>query len=92
MWVEIIGHWVSHEWIYGYVQRDKLTGGKLCKKLRHGRRKYRKGSHAKRVIIPNRVGIECRPAIVNKKKRFGDWEADTALSKQGTGAIVSLVE
>ena len=44
---KIIGHKVSHEWIYGYVQRDKLTGGKLYKKLRHGRRKYRKGSHAK---------------------------------------------
>ena len=83
---------VSHEWIYGYIQRDKLRGGKLFKQLRHGHRKYRKGSRAKRVIIPNRVGIECRPAIVNKKKRFGDWEADTVLGKNGTGAIVSLVE
>ena len=89
---KIIGHSVSHEWIYGYIQRDKLRGGKLFKQLRHGHRKYRKGSRAKRVIIPNRVGIECRPAIVNKKKRFGDWEADTVLGKNGTGAIVSLVE
>ena len=89
---KIIGHSVSHEWIYGYVQRDKLRGGKLYKQLRHGRRKYRQGSRAKRVIIPNRVGIERRPAIVDKKKRFGDWEADTVLGKQGTGAIVSLVE
>tara|TARA_E500000331_G_scaffold352350_1_gene400768 strand:+ start:256 stop:582 length:327 start_codon:yes stop_codon:yes gene_type:complete len=38
------------------------------------------------------VGIECRPAIVTKKKRFGDWEVDTVLGKQGTWAIVSLVE
>ena len=89
---KLIGHPVSHEWIYGYVQRDKLTGGKLYKQLRHGRRKYRKGSRAKRVIIPNRVGIEHRPAIVDKKRRFGDWEADTVLGKNGTGAIVSLVE
>ncbi len=89
---KIIGHIVSHEWIYGFVQRDKLRGGKLYKQLRHGHRKYRKGSYAKRVIIPNRVGIECRPAIVDKKKRFGDWEADTVLGKNGTGAIVSLVE
>ncbi|MBD3587161.1 IS30 family transposase [Salinimonas sp. HHU 13199] len=89
---KIIGHSVSHEWIYGYIQRDKLRGGKLFKQLRHGHRKYRKGSRAKRVIIPNRIGIECRPAIVNKKKRFGDWEADTVLGKNGTGAIVSLVE
>ena len=89
---KIIGHSVSHEWIYGYIQRDKLRGGKLFKQLRHGHRKYRKGSRAKRVILPNRVGIECRPAIVNKKTRFGDWEADTVLGKNGTGAIVSLVE
>ena len=89
---KIIGHAVSHEWIYGYVQRDKLRGGKLHKQLRHGHRKYRKGRHAKRVIIPNRTGIEHRPAIVDKKTRFGDWEADTVLGKNGTGAIVSLVE
>ncbi len=69
---KIIVHSVSHEWVYVYVQRDKLTGGKLYKQLRHGRRKYHKVSHANRVIIPNRVDIECRPAIVNKKKRFGD--------------------
>jgi len=89
---KIIGHKVRHEWICRYVQCVKLRGSKLYKKLRHGRRKYRKGSHAKRVIIPIRVGRECRPAIVNKKKRFGDWEADTVLGKQGRGAIVSLVE
>ncbi|WP_370215286.1 IS30 family transposase [Idiomarina sp.] len=82
---KIIGH-------PSYVQRGKLRGGKLYRQLRHGRRKYRKGSRAKRVIIPSRIGIERRPAIVNKKKRFGDWEADTVLGKQGTGAIVSLVE
>ena len=89
---KLIGHPVSHEWIYGYVQRDKLSGGKLHKQLRHGRRKYRKGSRATRVIIPNRIGIAHRPATVDKKKRFGDWEADTVLGKNGTGAIVSLVE
>lgn len=89
---KFIGHPVIHEWIYGYVQRDKLTVDKLYKQLRHGRRKYRKGSRTKRVIIPNRVGIEHRPAIVDRKRRFGDWEADTVLEKNRTGAIVSLVE
>lgn len=89
---KLLGFSVSHEWIYGYVQRDKLHGGRLYKQLRHGNRTYRKGSRAKRVIIPNRMGIEHRPAIVDKKKRFGDWEVDTVLGKQGSGAIVSLVE
>ncbi|EWH04350.1 integrase [Pseudoalteromonas lipolytica SCSIO 04301] len=89
---KIIGHPVSHEWIYGYIQKDKLSGGKLYKHLRQGHRRYRKGSRSKRVIIPNRVGIEHRPAIVDTKTRFGDWEADTVLGKHGKGAIVSLVE
>lgn len=87
-----VGYPVSHEWIYGFIQRDKHKGGKLFKQLRRNRRKYRKGSRAKRVIIPNRVGIEHRPAVVDKKRRFGDWEVDTVLGQQGTGAIVSLVE
>ncbi|MEC8965461.1 MAG: IS30 family transposase [Pseudomonadota bacterium] len=88
---QIIGHPVSDECIYGYVKSDKLSSGKLYKQLRHGRRKYRKGGSTKRVIIPNRVGIECRPVIVSKKKLFGDWEADTVLGERGIGAIVSLV-
>ena len=29
----------------------------------------------------NRVGIENRPAIVDQKKRIGDWEADTIICK-----------
>lgn len=33
---------VSHEWIYGYVQRDKSRGGKLYKHLRHSGRRYKK--------------------------------------------------
>ena len=88
----LIGLPVSHEWIYGYVQRDKLQGGKLYKHLRHNGRRYRKGNHAKRVIIANRIGIEERPEIVETKQRCGDWEVDTVLGKQGTGLIVSLVE
>ena len=89
---KIIGSPISHEWIYGFVLRDKLRGGKLHKQLRNSPRKYRKGNRAKRSIIPNRVGIEHRPVIVDKKERFGDWEADTILGKNGTGAILSLVE
>jgi IS30 family transposase len=35
---KLIGLPVSHEWIYGHVQRDKLLGGKLYKRLRRGHR------------------------------------------------------
>ena len=89
---DLTGYQVSHQWIYELIYKDKRAGGKLFKQLRHGHRKYKKGGSGKRTIIPNRVGIEHRPEVVETKERFGDWEVDTVLGKQGTGAIVSLVE
>ena len=51
-----------------------------------------KGKNSKRSVIPNPVSIDERPAIVNERSRVGDWEVDTVLGKQGSGAIVSLLE
>ena len=47
--------------------------------LRQGRKKRKKrGSlQGKRGSIPNRVGIEQRPAIAGEKKELGHWESDT---------------
>ena len=42
--------------------------------------------------MPNRVGIENRPAIVDQKKRIGDWEADTIVGKGQKSALLTLVE
>ena len=47
---------------------------------------------ANAVSFPNPVSIDERPAIVNERSRVGDWEVDTVLGKQGSGAIVSLLE
>jgi IS30 family transposase len=38
------------------------------------------------------VSIDERPAVVDAKARFGDWEMDTIVGKDGKGAIVTLVE
>lgn len=86
---------VSHERIYQHIWQNKHTGGKLYQKLRiAGKKKKRKryGKHDFRGKIPNRVGIEHRPKIVQSKKRIGDWEADTIIGKHHRGAVVSLVE
>jgi len=83
---------VSHEWIYRFVAQDKANGGKLYRHLRQGHKRYRKGQNAKRSVIPNPVSIDERPAIVEERSRLGDWEVDTVLGKQGSGAIVSLAE
>jgi len=83
---------VSHEWIYRHIAADKAAGGKLYKALRQGHKRYRRGVNTKRCVIPNPRSIDERPEIVNNRERFGDWEVDTVLGKQGTGALVTLAE
>lgn len=85
---------VSYETIYQYIWVDKRSGGKLYKQLRHNGKKYNKRSKGKagRGCIPNRVDIDKRPKIVEKKCRLGDWELDTIIGKAHQGAIVSMVE
>jgi len=85
---------VSHETIYQYIYDDKKEGGKLVNHLRraHRTRRKRRNSYDNRGIIKDRTSIEKRPAIVNKQKRYGDWEGDTIIGKNHQGAIVTLVE
>jgi len=84
---------VSHERIYQYVYEDKAQGGDLYTFLRcQKKRKKRYGSHSRRGIIPNKVSIDERPKVVEKRSRIGDWEGDTIIGKGRYGAIVSLVE
>jgi len=86
---------VSHERIYQFIYQDKADDGSLYKHLRTGNNKYKKryGKHKnRRIIIKNKVSIDERPEIVNKKERFGDWEIDTIVGKNHKGAIVTAVE
>jgi transposase, IS30 family len=43
-------------------------------------------------LIPNRVDIEQREAIVEEKSRIGDWEADTIVGRGKKSGIITLVE
>ena len=43
-----------------------------------------------RGIIPNRVSIENRPAVVSKRKRAGDIEVDLMMGKNHKGALLVL--
>ena len=85
---------ISHERIYQFLQEDKKAGGDLYKHLRHSgkKRKKRYGSKDRRGQIKNRVSIDERPKIVERKRRIGDWEGDTIIGKQQQKAIVTLVE
>ncbi len=84
---------VSHEWIYQFIYADQRDGGELHRYLRcRKKRRKRYGSYTRRGCIPNQVSIEDRPAIVDSRRRVGDWEGDTIIGKGHRGAVVSLVE
>ena len=95
-----LGDFVSHETIYQWIwkckhsfkisdQKDK----KLYKELRHGKRRRKRANiHGSRGLIPNRVSIEQRPAIVNKRKRIGDAEVDLMMGKHHRGALLVVID
>jgi IS30 family transposase len=86
--------YISHECIYQHVLDDKARGGCLYRHLRHANkiRRKRYGSYDRRGRIKARVSIDERPAIVDTKKRIGDWEIDTIIGKKHKGALLTLVE
>ena len=83
---------VSHETIYQYVWKGKLKKGLLYENLRHSGKKYNQPSKgmAGRGCIPNRIDIDERPVIVEKKVRLGDWELDLIIGTEQSGAMISM--
>lgn len=83
---------VSHERLYQFIWQDKKQGGDLYKHLRTKGKRYRKRGALKdaRGRIPNRVDIDQRPEVVDKKTRIGDLEVDTIIGKDHQGAIVTI--
>jgi len=85
---------VSHETIYQAIyMQDSLRF--LIAFLPQGRPKRRKrgqGKSRRGPTIPNRIGIEQRPAEVNARITPGHWEGDTVVGKNNDGFIVTLVE
>ncbi len=85
---------VVHETIYRYIYANKFNGGKLYKYLRHKNKKYHNRSNDYRSsgTIIDRVMINKRPKIVEKKNRIGDLEIDTVIGKNHKGALVTVVD
>ena len=85
---------ISHETLYREIYTDKRLHFLIeyLPQSRPKRRKRGQGKSRRGPCIPNRVGIEKRPEIVQQRARFGDWEADTIVGANKKGYIVSLVE
>lgn len=85
---------ISHEAIYQAIYADKRLRF-LIKDLPQARPKRRKrgqGKSRRGPTIPNRVGIEARPTVVDERSRYGDWEGDLVLGAKQDAAILTLVE
>ena len=78
-WLGKQGVSLSHECIYQMIWGDKREGGDLWLSLRRRGKLYNKraGKTAGRGLIPNRIDISERPAVVGRKSRVGDWEGGT---------------
>lgn len=85
---------LCHTTIYRRISEDQLQGGQLyCKLPRFGKRRWRGGKRNKKAgvrLIPNRIDISERPAVVEKRERLGDWEGDTVHGQNAH--LVTLVE
>lgn len=91
---------VSHECMYQFIWHCKHTNQRknakyknIYKLLKHGKRKRKRGNYKDtRGIIPNRISIDKRPSIVEKRKRFGDVEVDLIMGKNHQSALLITVE
>ena len=83
---------VSHERIYQLIRKDKLEGGELYKHTRHRLKHRKRPVGGKKIVIKDKVSIDDRPAVINDRMRFGDWEIDTIIGEENKGAIVTIVE
>lgn len=86
------GKSISHELIYRHIRAD--VSGELASHCRH-KMKYNRHGRPDRTTkvrnIPARVSIHQRTAEADGS-RFGDWEMDTIVGKDGKGAILTLTE
>jgi transposase, IS30 family len=83
---------VSTATIYTWLRTSR--GDRYCDLLyshRHYVRRHK--NKTRRVLIPDRIGIEERSEEVNDRSVYGHYESDTIVScRSGTGAILVLQE
>jgi IS30 family transposase len=75
-----------YDWIAG--QRRELREH-WRQFLRFGRPRRKRPENGR---LPGAVSIEGRPRVVDLRRRCGDWEGDTIVSRGRRGGLVSLVE
>jgi IS30 family transposase len=75
---------VSRQTIYNWIA-DRAPAWRPWLR-RGGRPPTRRGK------LPGCVWITGRPAVINRRRRYGDWEGDTIVSPRKHSGLVTLVE
>jgi len=97
------GNDISHEAIYQFIynQINSHTTGKAkdgCEDLRpylprrHTRRQVKGFRQARKMYRPELPSIEDRPSVVDERRRIGDWEDDTMVSRESTPRLKTINE
>lgn len=81
---------VSHQTIYAWIAAEEAAGKHWRRYLRSSG--WRRPERRKRGRIPACVSIEGRPAVVDRRGRYGDWEGDTVVGAGRRGGAVTLVD
>ena len=79
------GATVSHEQIYEYIYESegRFEGWyHFLVRKHHRRQKHQSRKKQAKTLIKERVSIHERPAVIDARQRFGDWEADQAQFKK----------
>lgn len=89
-WIDV----PSVERIYLFIYADKKDGGELythlrCQKKR--RKRYASGQQRRGQIVDRR-DIDERPAVVDERSRFGDFEGDTVVGNKHKGVLLTFAD
>ena len=81
---------LSRQTIYDWIDRQPPQQREHWQQfLRFGLPRRKRPENGR---LPGAVAIDGRPRVVNLRRRFGDWEGDTIVSRGHHGGLVSLVE
>jgi IS30 family transposase len=81
---------ISHQTIYTWIHAQAERGQHWQRYLRSAG--WKSPEARKRGHLSACTSIEGRPAVVDRRGRYGDWEGDTVVGKGRRGGAVTLVE
>jgi IS30 family transposase len=81
---------LSRQTIYNWIVKQDGQGDSWRQYLRFGKPRRRRPENAGR--LPGAVSLEGRPIAANERRRFGDWEGDTVVSRGRRSGLATIVE